>query len=202
MSDAAPSDDWSLPWEGGCRCGALRFRVSAPPLISAACHCRGCQRMTGSAFSLTLMVPEAGFAVIAGAARRGGLGGALERGEAGPAGLAEAAAPGGPPPSELDHRLCPACGSWVFTRLAAMGGIVNLRASMLDDAAWVAPFIETMRDEALPWALTPAPHGYARFPDPEAFPQLLAAYAARGARPPPRPAPRPAVSRAASGPGG
>ena len=31
-------DDWKLPWEGGCRCGEVRFRVTAPPLLSAACH--------------------------------------------------------------------------------------------------------------------------------------------------------------------
>ncbi len=175
---------WDLPWEGGCRCGALRLRVVAAPLLSAACHCRGCQRMTGSAFSLTLMLPEAGLEVRAGETRRGGLGGALELGCAGPSGRAEAEAGGhGLAPSAIDHRLCPCCGSWVFTRIAAMGGIVNLRATMLDGAAWVVPFLETMRAEALPWAATPAPHVHDRFPAPEAFPRLLAAFAAEGARP-------------------
>ncbi len=30
-------DDWKLPWEGGCRCGNVRLRVTAPPLLAMAC---------------------------------------------------------------------------------------------------------------------------------------------------------------------
>ena len=48
-------DDWALPLEGGCLCGATRFRVSTPPLIVNACHCRDCQKLTASAFSLTIL---------------------------------------------------------------------------------------------------------------------------------------------------
>ena len=29
-------DDWKLPWEGGCRCGEVRFRVTSPPFLSGA----------------------------------------------------------------------------------------------------------------------------------------------------------------------
>ena len=53
-----------LPMEGSCRCGATRIRITAPPLMTAACHCRGCQKMAASAFSLTAMVPTEGFEVI------------------------------------------------------------------------------------------------------------------------------------------
>tara|TARA_R110000751_G_scaffold36104_1_gene88402 strand:- start:996 stop:1580 length:585 start_codon:yes stop_codon:yes gene_type:complete len=181
---ASESAGWSLPWEGGCRCGALRLQVTAAPILSAVCHCRGCQRMTGSAFSLTLMLPAEGVAITRGETRRGGLGAALESGCAGPAGIAEAEASGaGLPPSAIDHRLCPVCGSWVFTRIEALGGMVNLRAPMLDEAAWVVPFVETVRAEALPWVVTPAPHRFAGFPGPEDFPALAAAFAAEGARP-------------------
>ena len=52
-----------LPWEAGCRCGQVRLKLSAPPLLTAACHCTGCQRMTASAFSLSIAVPSEGFAV-------------------------------------------------------------------------------------------------------------------------------------------
>ena len=34
--------------EGGCRCGQVRFRIDGGPLITMACHCTGCQRMTAS----------------------------------------------------------------------------------------------------------------------------------------------------------
>ena len=56
-------DDWKLPWEGGCRCGEVRIRVTAPPILTGACHCTGCQKMTASAFSLTVTVPADGFEV-------------------------------------------------------------------------------------------------------------------------------------------
>ncbi len=36
--------------EGGCSCGAIRYKLTNTPLIVHACHCRDCQRVTGSAF--------------------------------------------------------------------------------------------------------------------------------------------------------
>jgi hypothetical protein len=42
--------------EGGCTCGALRYRLWGPPLVVHCCHCRWCQRETGSAFALNAMV--------------------------------------------------------------------------------------------------------------------------------------------------
>ena len=65
-----------LPIEGGCRCGRVRFRLTERPWLEAACHCRGCQRMTASAFSTTLVMPDGGFAVIAGQPVIGGMHGA------------------------------------------------------------------------------------------------------------------------------
>jgi hypothetical protein len=45
--------------EGGCRCGAVRYRIKADKLPNAyACHCRDCQTWSGSAFSLQCIVPE------------------------------------------------------------------------------------------------------------------------------------------------
>jgi hypothetical protein len=42
--------------EGGCVCGAVRYRLTAPPLIVHACHCRDCQKQTGSAFVLNMWI--------------------------------------------------------------------------------------------------------------------------------------------------
>ncbi|HXC57078.1 MAG TPA: GFA family protein [Rhizomicrobium sp.] len=45
--------------EGGCRCGAVRYRVALDKLPNVyACHCRDCQTWSGSAFSLQFIVPE------------------------------------------------------------------------------------------------------------------------------------------------
>ena len=52
-----------FPIEGGCRCGRVRFHLDGAPWIESACHCRGCQQMTASAFSTTLTVAATDFAV-------------------------------------------------------------------------------------------------------------------------------------------
>ena len=148
--------DPRLPADGGCRCGALRFRVTAPPLMTAVCHCRGCQRMTGAPFSSTAMVPADGFAVIAGDPVRGG-----------------AKSP------ELHHFHCPDCLSWVFTRVSGMEDrFVNVRATLFDDPSWFAPFIESFTRDRLPWVTTPARHAFDEFPDMQAYTGLIADYAA------------------------
>lgn len=151
---------WNLPWQGGCRCGKLRFEISAPPLLTMACHCTGCQKMSASAFSLSMAIPEAGFRVIEGESVTGGLHGA-----------------------QIHHRHCEWCKSWVFTELEPSMGFVNVRPSMLDDATWFAPFVETYTSEALPWAKTGAPHRFAAFPAMTDFGPLVEAFAAQGARP-------------------
>ena len=42
--------------EGGCACGAVRYRLSSKPMFVHCCHCRDCQRQTGSAFVLNALI--------------------------------------------------------------------------------------------------------------------------------------------------
>jgi hypothetical protein len=151
--------DWKLPWEGGCRCGQVRLRISAPPLLTMACHCTGCQRMTASAYSLSAAIPTEGFSVTQGEPVIGGLHGASR------------------------HYFCPYCMSWMFTRAEGMDWFVNLRATMLDDPSWFTPFIETWTSEKLPWATTPAVHSFAKLPEFHEFKGLTDAYAEQARRP-------------------
>ncbi|AJY41818.1 aldehyde-activating protein [Burkholderia sp. MSMB1552] len=153
-------DDWKLPWTGGCRCGRLRFEITAPPLLTMACHCTGCQRMSASAFSLSMAIPEGGFRVTAGEPVVGGAHGA-----------------------EIHHRHCDWCKSWVFTELEPSMGFVNVRPTMLDDCGWFKPYIETYASEALPWAKTGAAHSFDRFPAMGAYGPLVAEFAEKSARP-------------------
>ena len=50
-----------LPQTGGCQCGKIRYEISETPQSVYACHCRDCQRLTSSAFSMGIVVPEAAF---------------------------------------------------------------------------------------------------------------------------------------------
>jgi hypothetical protein len=153
-------DDWKLPWEGGCRCGEVRFRVTAPPLLGAACHCSGCQRMTSSAYALSLTLTKQGFEVTKGEPVLGGL------------------------QAEPKHYHCPACKSWMYTCPTSLPWMVNLRPTMLDDHAWFRPLVDFYRAEGFAWAATGAKHSFDTVPDDEAaIGPLVAEYAAEGARP-------------------
>ena len=46
----------TFPLEGGCDCGAVRYRMETAPLFVHCCHCRWCQRESGSAFALNAMI--------------------------------------------------------------------------------------------------------------------------------------------------
>lgn len=140
--------------EGGCRCGKVRLRIDAEPLVTAVCHCRGCQRMTASAFSTTVTLPADALTVLEGEPVIGGLHG-----------------------EEARHHHCEWCKSWLFTRLPAEYGAINVRATMLDDPSWFAPFMETYTSEKLAWAQTGAAHSFETFPDPSDYPRLMQAFA-------------------------
>ncbi|MCA9777531.1 MAG: GFA family protein [Candidatus Eremiobacteraeota bacterium] len=153
--------DWELPWEGGCRCGQVRFRVTRAPLLTSVCHCTGCQRMTGSAFSLSIAIPSDGFELTLGKPVRGGV------------------------QAENDHRHCPFCKSWLFTRPQAID-FVNVRAPMMDNSEWIVPYVETWAGEKLDWVQTPALHRFESLPELSAWPEILAEFS-REYRPRPRP---------------
>jgi len=141
-----------LPLDGHCRCGATHIRVTRLPLLTAACHCIGCQRMSASAFSLSVAIPSEGFAVTQGTTVPGGL-------------------------HRDMHYFCPDCFSWMFTRPPGLDWLVNVRPTMLVATDWFAPFVETCRDEGLPWTLPVAPHSFAGLPAMQDYERLTGDYA-------------------------
>ena len=64
------SDSPHTPLEGGCACGAVRYRLDATPLFVHCCHCTWCQRETGSAFVLNALIESAEVTLTAGAPDR------------------------------------------------------------------------------------------------------------------------------------
>ena len=55
------------PAEGGCSCGAVRYRLLSEPLFTHCCHCLSCQRQTGSAFVINLLIEADRVELLAGA---------------------------------------------------------------------------------------------------------------------------------------
>lgn len=147
----------TLPLDGSCRCGRIHIRITQPPLMTAVCHCRGCQKMSSSAFSLTSMVPAGGFEVTQGEP--------VVCGTHGP---------------DQDHMACPHCMTWMFTRITGIDDFLNVRPTMFDDTAWFVPFVETMTSARLHWVTTPARHSFETWPPVEDYAALMAEYAAHG----------------------
>jgi hypothetical protein len=59
----------SAPIEGGCSCGAVRYRLMSEPLFTHCCHCLNCQRQTGSAFVINLLIETDRVELLAGEPR-------------------------------------------------------------------------------------------------------------------------------------
>jgi hypothetical protein len=123
-----------------------------------ACHCTGCQKLSASAFSLTLVIPREAFSLTQGAPELG----ALHR--------------------EARYLFCPSCKNWLLTEPPELP-MVNVRATMLDDHAWFSPYVETCAAEKLAWSTTPAAHSFATYPPPDRYGPLIEAFAREGARP-------------------
>ncbi|WP_338524233.1 GFA family protein [Pseudomonas batumici] len=140
---------------GTCRCGQMTFETHCGPVITSACHCVGCQKMSSSAFSLTALFPAEGFVITQGIPVIGGLHGTTR------------------------HFFCPYCLTWLFTRPAGNEAYIGVRSSLLDNPEHYAPFMETWTREKLSWANTGALVSYEAFPEPQDYPALMAQFSQR-----------------------
>ncbi len=126
----------SLPIEGGCQCGALRYQISAPPLMVYNCHCTNCQKIGGGPFGTPATVLEASFAFVAGE------------------------------PSTVEWTsdagnvrfgwFCGACGSRIaHGQRPSAGGILSVRSGTFDDTSWVEPVGDIWVRSKQPWVTLP-----------------------------------------------
>jgi len=116
--------------EGGCLCGKVRYSADAEPAFVGVCHCRNCQKGTGSAFSVVVALPKPAVAV------QGTLATFAGHGDSGKA---------------TYRRFCPECASAIIDEAAVMPDIVMILAGTLDDTSWVNPTAEIFLDSAQPW---------------------------------------------------
>lgn len=115
---------------GGCLCGKVRYSAEAEPAFVGVCHCRNCQRVSGSAFCTVVGVPQPVLSV------QGDLTTFNDKGDSG---------------KTLFRRFCPVCGSTVMEQAEAMPDLVMLAVGTLDDPSWVKPTMEIYCDSAQPW---------------------------------------------------
>lgn len=118
------------PYPGGCLCGALRYRVTAEPLTLYACHCTDCQRRTGSAFALSMVVPRE--SVV------------LERGVP-----VEYRVPM-PDGRVKTGKACASCSTRLWGEPVKAPTIAIVQPGTLDDTSWVRPVAHIWTRSAMP----------------------------------------------------
>lgn len=118
------------PFSGGCACGAVRYECSAEPLMALNCHCRDCQRATGSAYASGLFVPGDALRITRGAVKYHG-----------------AKADSG---NLVRRGFCADCGSPL---LAGSSGhpMWIIQAASLDDPGAHRPSMDVWTSKAQPW---------------------------------------------------
>jgi hypothetical protein len=121
----------SLPINGGCQCGALRYQITASPLMIYACHCTNCQRIAGSAFGLPVTITEDSLKFTVGEPQR-----VTWRSEAG---------------NERYGTFCGSCGCRIAHGQTPSNGMLSLRAGTFDDLSWVVPAGHTWTRSAQSW---------------------------------------------------
>jgi len=122
--------------QGRCACGAVRYKLTADPLIVHACHCLDCQRITGGAFVINMWIESRCVE-----ADRSGLKSYLLKGGSG---------------QKHEVFFCPTCGTYVWSKYhIAPGDCLFVRAGTLDDPSVIKPDVHIFTRSKVPWLELP-----------------------------------------------
>ena len=120
---------------GGCQCGAIRYEVAGEPRQVVACHCTDCQRQSGSAFGMTMVVEVSAFRITAGTPRIYHSTSSTGRAKAG--------------------AFCPDCGTRIYHQPQWRKGTISVKPGTLDDTTWLQPQIHIWTASKQPWVTIP-----------------------------------------------
>ncbi|MEX2205445.1 MAG: GFA family protein [Myxococcota bacterium] len=98
--------------EGGCYCGALRYRADGNALFKGQCHCRECQYISGGHPNAVMGMPEASFAYTKGAPKQ------FRRADL---------------PNPVTREFCADCGTHILAKAPNAPGVLMLKVGTLDD---------------------------------------------------------------------
>ena len=122
--------------EGGCSCGAVRYRVNGTPIRTSVCHCSFCQRRTGSAFGIGIFFRDQDVEFL-----RGELKTYEHRSDE--------------TSRWLRFEFCPKCGTQVTWTVEAMPGLRAIGVGTLDDPKSIKPMRFGWFRSAHPWVRPP-----------------------------------------------
>jgi hypothetical protein len=124
-------------YEGGCTCGAVRYRMTSTPMFVHCCHCTWCQRETGTAFALNAMIEADRVELLKG----------------------QVETVNTPSNSGKGQKItrCPTCRIALWSNYAGAGDAVRfVRVGTLDEPERVPPDIHIFTSTKQPWVVLPA----------------------------------------------
>lgn len=124
----------TYPLKGSCQCGSVTYMLHQPPLAIAACHCKQCQKLSTSAFSITAMVLASDIEFC---------GEMREWSRVADSGNISAA------------RFCPVCGNHMYHFSPSHPDKVMLKPSTLSDTSVINPTIHVWISEKQDWYSIP-----------------------------------------------
>ena len=120
-----------MEFSGGCLCGAVRYRVSAEPLMTRICWCRVCQYFAAGSGTVNVAVPSAALSV------EGDTRDYVSIADSG---------------TIMHRRFCPTCGTPLFSAAESRPHLVMVRAGTLDDPELAKPAMTIWTASAPSWA--------------------------------------------------
>jgi len=122
--------------DGGCACGAVRYRLMSEPMFVHCCHCLDCQRQTGSAFVLNALIETDRVEILSGAPEPTAM----------------------PTDSGRPHRIfrCPTCQTAVWSEYGGIAKLRFVRVGTLDRPSALAPDVHIYTRSKQPWVALPA----------------------------------------------
>jgi hypothetical protein len=124
----------TAPYTGRCQCGSVRYVVTTEPIRLLACHCKECQRQSGSAFGMSMPVKKDNMTVT-------GLTKQFRR-------MADNG-------NEVTGVFCPECGVRIYHALQSAPDVLALKPGTLDDTSWLRPGSFIWMKSAQGWVLVP-----------------------------------------------
>jgi hypothetical protein len=131
------STDNILPLDGGCTCGAVRYRMTSKPMFVHCCHCRWCQRETGASFALNALIEADRVSLLKG----------------------EVEVVDTPSNSGKGQRIarCPKCHIALWSNYAGAGDAMRfVRVGTLDEPDRLPPDIHIFTSSKQPWVVLPS----------------------------------------------
>jgi hypothetical protein len=121
--------------EGGCACGAVRYGLTSPPMFVHCCHCRDCQRQTGSAFVINALIETDRITLRSGSVR--------------PIAM--------PTDSGSPHHIhrCSSCHTALWSDYGGRPTLRFVRVGTLDDPSVLSPDVHIYVRSKLPWVALP-----------------------------------------------